>query len=149
MKTNFLSILILLILSSPASAEKIYLGKENVVKVIDGDTISVRIPLLPDIIGTKISIRIRGIDAPEIFSYRCEEEKIQGIKAKQFIEEIIHQSEILVLNNIERGKYFRLIADVDLIGEKGTIHLGPELVRRGFAVDIDKDTFSKTWCEES
>ena len=50
----------------------------------DGDTCKFDIPDVPDVFGKGLSIRIRGIDTPEIRG-KCENEKVLAKKAKEFI----------------------------------------------------------------
>lgn len=37
----------------------------EVVKIRDGDTFVINIPNIPDVFGSEIAVRIRGIDTPE------------------------------------------------------------------------------------
>src|SRR5437016_2415285 len=50
----------------------------------DGDTCTVTLPGLPDVFGERISIRLVGIDAPEIKG-RCEQEKRLAMQARDFL----------------------------------------------------------------
>lgn len=84
---------------------------DRVVRVYDGDTITVDIAQWPAIVGESISVRIRGIDTPEIRG-KCEEEKIKARQARDYVADLLSDAEQVQLTNIERGKYFRLIADV-------------------------------------
>lgn len=51
------------------------------VSVYDGDTFKVNIDDYPAIVGEAISIRIRGIDAPEIRG-KCLSEKVKAIEVE-------------------------------------------------------------------
>jgi len=106
---------------------------ENVeyVRAIDGDTIVVNIPGLPNIFGKNISIRLAGIQCPEL---RAKSESVRGfaLRAKQFTARKCQDSRNLVLANIKRGKYFRLVADVFYDGN----HINSELVSKGLAFQV-------------
>ncbi|GGY35976.1 hypothetical protein GCM10011297_06260 [Bacterioplanes sanyensis] len=84
---------------------------DRIVRVYDGDTITVDIASWPDIIGKAISVRVRGIDTPEIRG-KCEAEKIKARAARDFVRQTLATDQRIQLRNLERGKYFRLVADV-------------------------------------
>ena len=71
---------------------------------------------LHPIIGEKISIRVNGIDTPEIKG-KCEKEKYDAKQAQQLVTDILKDAEKIELKNMERGKYFRIAADVIVDGE--------------------------------
>ena len=142
MKTLFFLILPLLSLHSPANAKSF--GDYNnaiYVRNYDGDTITFNLPGLHPIIGEKISIRVNGIDTPEIRG-NCEKEKYDAKQAKEMVADILKDAEQIVLKNIERGKYFRIVADVIVDGES----LGGMLVEAGFAIRYDVGKKKKNWC---
>lgn len=77
-----------------------------VVSTIDGDTLKVTIPDVPDIFGKNLSIRIKGIDAPEIRATRlCEREAAR--KAKDRLAILIARQPV-DLHHCERDKFYRL-----------------------------------------
>jgi len=108
----------------------------------DGDTITFNLPKLHPIIGEKISIRVNGIDTPEIRG-KCEKEKYDAKQAKEMVADILKDAEQIVLRNMERGKYFRIAADVIVDGE----NLGDMLIEAGMAVRYDGGKKNKNWCE--
>ena len=55
---------------------------------------------------------------------------ITSLIAKQFTVEHLRAAKSVVLKDIKRGKYFRLIADVYLDG----VSLGEQLIKQGHAV---------------
>ena len=77
----------------------------------DGDTITVTIPSWPKILGNEISVRVAGIDTPELRG-SSGDTKEKAIKAKKMVADLCDKADYLVLRNIIRGKYFRLVADV-------------------------------------
>ena len=86
------------------------------VRNYDGDTVTFNLPGLHPIIGEKISIRVNGIDTPEIRG-KCEKEKYDTKQAKEMVADILKDAEQINLKNMERGKYFRIAADVIVDGE--------------------------------
>ena len=109
----------------------------------DGDTITFNLPGLHPIIGEKISIRVNGIDTPEIRG-KCEKEKYDAKQAKEMVADILKDAEQIVLRNMERGKYFRIAADVIVDGES----LGDTLIEAGMAVRYDGGKKTHRWCGE-
>ena len=89
----------------------------KVIKVYDGDTITIASKLpYNDSPIYRFSVRINGIDCPEMKS-KCIEEKEVAKLAKQFLEKKI-LNKIVTLQNIQKEKYGRLLADVFLDDEK-------------------------------
>ena len=106
----------------------------------DGDTITFNLPGLHPIIGKKINIRVNGIDTPEIKG-KCEKETYDAKQAKEMVTDILKDAEKITLKNMERGKYFRIAADVIVGGED----LGELLVEAGIAVRYDGGKKNKNW----
>ena len=55
----------------------------EVTSIYDADTFTVNIESYPGIVGERISIRVLGVDAPEIRS-KCKGENVIARQAKQF-----------------------------------------------------------------
>ena len=108
----------------------------------DGDTITFNLPGLHPIIGEKISIRVNGIDTPEIRG-KCEKEKYDAKQAKEMVADILKDAKRIALRNMERGKYFRIAADVFVDGE----NLADMLVEAGMAVKYGGGKKTHKWCE--
>ncbi len=106
---NFFSLLILLTLSYPASAPSF----ENVAWLgcYDGDTCKFTLPGIHPFFGEKISVRIRGIDTPEIWG-KCPTEKRKAKAARDYLRNLLRSANRIDLVNAERGKYFRIVAMV-------------------------------------
>ena len=143
MKKIVLLILIFLFLHSPAHA-KSFGDYEGAVYIrnYDGDTITFTLPGLHPIIGEKISIRVNGIDTPEIKG-KCEKEKYDAQQAQQMVADILKDAEQITLKNMERGKYFRIAADVIVDGE----NLADVLIEAGMPVKYDGGKKTHKWCE--
>ena len=85
----------------------------------DGDTITVDIPKTHPFFGKNAKIRVLGVDTPELRTKdNCEKEA--GYKAKRFVEKAVSKATRIDLENVSRGKYFRIVADVMLDGKSLT-----------------------------
>ena len=84
---------------------------------------------------------VNGIDTPEMRG-KGGKEKYDAKQAQQMVADILKDAEQIVLKNIERGKYFRIVADVIVDGES----LGGMLVEAGFAIRYDGGKKKKNWC---
>lgn len=82
----------------------------------DGDTIYITMPGLPAAIS-KMSVRVNGIDTPEIRG-ECETEKVRAKEAKAFLIDRLLGAETILFCNPAWGKYAgRVLADVQIDGE--------------------------------
>lgn len=86
------------------------INKCKVIKVYDGDTITIGTFLNNDKQCYRFSVRLNGIDCPEIKS-KNEKEKESAILSRDKLSEQI-LNKIVVLKNISTEKYGRLLADV-------------------------------------
>ena len=110
---------------------------QNIISIYDGDTFRVDIENFPDIVGKNISIRVNGIDTPEIRT-KDPVEKEKAIKARDFARDLLYGAKVVMLKNLRRGKYFRIIADVHLLTEHETKNLAEELLKEGHAIPYGK-----------
>lgn len=127
-----------LALALPAFAEDF--RAVEVVKVYDGDTITVNLPDLPAVFGKHLSVRLRGIDAPEIKG-QCEREKTQALVARGALKAMLQRATFIELRNVSRDKYFRVDATVFVDGRD----LNAYMVAQGFARPYDGGT-RQGWC---
>ena len=115
------------------------------VRNYDGDTLTVNIPAVHPLFGENISVRVLGIDAPELRSDDpCERQAAD--KAKQELKSLLVNAESITLRSIGRDKYFRVLATVDVDGED----VSEVLIRRGVAVPYDGGKHpSVNWCHRN
>ncbi|MCH7500001.1 MAG: thermonuclease family protein [Nitrospinae bacterium] len=102
------------LLASPAWSDPAITGPvaAKVIKVYDGDTFTVEAYPWPGITA-KASIRVNGVDTPEIRG-KCESEKRKAIEARDFVRGLV-LGETVFLQNVKYGKFAgRVIADVKL-----------------------------------
>ena len=115
---------------NPAQAE-VLAGpvQARVLRVIDGDTFIAEARVWPGHTVT-VSVRIRGIDAPEMRS-RCPKEKNAAIHARDMLAGLVADGSVQLFN-IGGGKYHgRVLADVAAANgqELATVLLARDLVR--------------------
>lgn len=110
-------VLALLLLATPAAAAEppyAYLGK--VVRVADGDTLTVSIDGWPAPVNP-VEVRVDGIDTPESRrgDARCARELKLGLIAKRRARELLPKgASVLVVWSGRHEKYGRLLATVTL-----------------------------------
>ena len=112
---------------------------DTILSVYDGDTFRCNIKGYPPIIGENISIRFKSIDTPEIRG-GSDCEKANAYKVRDYVEKRLRSAETIILKDVSRPKYFRLMADVVVDG----VDLGQELLSLGYAYSYDGGT-KKEW----
>jgi micrococcal nuclease len=112
----------------------------KVISVYDGDTFRVDIDSLPPIVGKNIPIRLNGVDTPEIQG-KCQYEKDLALKARDFVRNKLGNAIEIKLTKLQRGKYFRVVADVMVDG----VSLETELLENKLAYKYTGGKKS-SWC---
>ncbi len=98
----------------------------TVTRVLDGDTIKIELPELPDIFS-RMSVRLKGIDSPEIHAKRpCE--RRDAVLAREAVEALTTNKRV-ELNFCVSDKYYRLLCFVRV----GPIDLSGYLLDKGLA----------------
>jgi endonuclease YncB( thermonuclease family) len=116
---------------------EIRMGK--VVKVYDGDTITIAARIIVD--GKEIprlyrfSVRLNGIDTPELKTKNTVE-KTRAILARDDLSDYI-LGNIVILSNVSYDKYGRTLADV--FTQSG-VNISEWMINRGHAVRYDGGT---------
>lgn len=120
----------------PQTQDKLYpdVKVSRLLRVIDGDTFACDIDEHSAIAGKNISIRLRGINTPELKS-RNEEERKFAIIEKQRLSDLLHNARTIELRNLGRDKYFRINADVYIDGEPLLPKLNPHYLLPQKGVD--------------
>ena len=112
----------------------------KVISVYDGDTFRVDIDSLPPIVGKNIRIRLNGLDTPEIQG-KCQYEKDLALKARDFVRNKLANAKEIKLTKLQRGKYFRVVADVMVDG----VSLEQELLENELAYKYSGGK-KTSWC---
>jgi len=134
---------LLLLLSVTAMA---YPDFESVryIKNHDGDTITVDIAAVDPILGHGITVRVNGVDTPEMTSKSACTKRL-AVKAREVVAAKLKAAKQIALRNPGRDKYFRILADVEIDGEK----LSKTLLDLKLARPYSGGTKSlKPWCKD-
>lgn len=83
----------------------------EVVSVYDGDTLTINIPDWPPVVGEQISVRVFGIDTPEMRGSTVSQYRM-AVKARDRLRYLLENAKNVKLHAVRRDKYFRLLADV-------------------------------------
>jgi endonuclease YncB( thermonuclease family) len=87
----------------------------------------------------RLSVRLNGIDTPEIKGKGVSDEEKEAAKvARDFVSNLV-MNKFVRLENIESEKYGRILADVFV----GDIHLNELLIKERYAVKYDGGTKQK------
>jgi endonuclease YncB( thermonuclease family) len=115
----------------------------KVIKVYDGDTVTIATRLPHDTTVYRFSVRLRGIDSPEIHG-KTENEKALAIKSRDALSQLIYHK-IIMIKNVEYEKYGRLLADIYLMGTESS--LNKWMLDEKYAVPYDGGTkmIPKEW----
>jgi endonuclease YncB( thermonuclease family) len=120
---------------------------DEVTSVLDGDTFRAQIEDWPAIIGERIPVRIAGIQSPERRS-RCDteaektRERQLAADARIYLVERLRGADTIELRQIERGSFFRIIAEVWVDGE----NVGQEMIEAGHALPYQEGQGGNAWC---
>ena len=102
-----------------------YEYKATLKKVVDADTIDVIVDLGFSI-STNLRLRLARIDAWEIRG----EERVKGLKAKEFVIKNLPEEFTIKTQKDKKGKYGRYIAEIIYNDD---INLNDELIKEGHA----------------
>lgn len=122
-------------LSGPVQAE--------VLRVVDGDTVKVRATIWVDQ-TVEVSVRLRGIDAPEIYRPKCDAEKVLARHAKQSVSAAVPVGSQIMIKDISRDKYGGRVVATIVTNDGET--LSERLLAQGQAIPIGTP---KPWCGAS
>jgi len=115
----------------------------RVSRVIDGDTIEI-VFLHGGKIPTKISIRIKGVDTPELRG-KTDLEKKAAIFVKEKVEEVLNDQKIIQVKFVKWGKYSnRIIGDVIFNQDS---YLSDFLLANGYA-QVYKGKRKNKWTQD-
>jgi len=136
-----LALLALSVFSAQAKPQYGTVTVSKVINVYDGDTFRVNIDSLPPIVGKNIPIRVNGVDTPEIRG-KCQYEKDLALEARDFVRAKLANAKEIKLTNLQRGKYFRVVANVVVDG----VSLEQELLDNELAYEYSGGK-KLSWCK--
>lgn len=118
----------------------------TIVKVIDGDTLSVSVALWPGLTA-EYSVRQRGIDAPELRRSACEEEREWAEDAQEQLERLYKVGMLIRLENVEYDVYSgRVVADIRRWVSDRWRKLDEEMIKAEMAVAWTPEMDDVPWC---
>ena len=144
-----LSLACLLCAPLPGLAQEIpspyseYYGK--VVRIIDGDTLEVRIDLWPGL-EVVYAVRVRGIDAPELRGAECPQEKLWADEAKAQAEKLYGIGTTVRIENVELDSFGRALADVRRWRSDRWMYFAEEMTERDMAKPWQPGMDDIDWC---
>lgn len=112
----------------------------QVIKVYDADTITIASKMpYNDSPMYRLSVRLNGIDTPEIKGKDISDEEKESAKlARDFVSNLV-LNKYVKIENIEREKYGRILADVYI----EDIYLNELLIKERYALKYDGGTKKK------
>ena len=115
----------------------------NITRVIDGDTVAIEAPWLPDPLKKELSIRVFGVDTPEKgHRAQCPKEEVMGQKATEFTKKAVTYAKKRQVIVMDWDKYGgRLLGDVMLDGKS----LRQALIANGHAREYYGEA-KQSWC---
>ncbi len=144
MRSSLAAALLALLASGHALAAETY-GPYNaeVVRVIDGDTVELRVHLWPGL-TRKIKLRLAGVNTPE--THRAPEcEKRLGRKAADFTRRFLAGAPLVRVSDIRLGKYAgRALGRLEVPGRGD---LGAALLAAGLAREYHGGHRGR-WCQQ-
>tara|TARA_B100001939_G_scaffold335684_1_gene337936 strand:+ start:741 stop:1184 length:444 start_codon:yes stop_codon:yes gene_type:complete len=147
MKINNILIYSLLFMASVSFTSSFALGAEIKMREFrgnlcyDGDTCYITMPALPQSLS-KMSVRILGIDTPEIKG-KCNKEKGMALLGRKFANNLFKNARDIEFKNLKWDKYGgRVLADVYLDGNS----YSELIIKQKLARPYDGGA-KKGWCE--
>lgn len=143
MNTKFYLFIVLFCFTSLSLSSYSNFFTVRVSQIYDGDTIKVDLKSLPSNLR-KVSIRIKGIDTPELSpKSKCKEESSLAEEAKSYLSSLVPPGTLIVVKNYTWDKYGgRINADVFV----GSQNIGELLLDKGYAVQYSGQGQRKSWC---
>ena len=120
--------------------DSIYTYDATLVRVIDGDTVRLRVSKTLDFgfyihqeVSTEQNFRLYGIDTAEIRG----EQRPEGLDAKAAVERLLTIARSIKVRTYKPDKYGRWLVDICTIDTLGAQHINQWLIDNGYAVAYD------------
>ena len=91
----------------------------------------------------RIPVRVRGVDTPKIRG-KCDSENARARQARDYVKALLGAAQQVELHDIECGKYFRLVADVEIDGQD----LAAPLIEAGYDRPYTEGR-RRVWCSDA
>jgi micrococcal nuclease len=112
------------LLNAATKAAKSGQGECRILRVIDGDTVSL---ICPD--DGVVSARLLGLDTPEKYAPKCVDEFVAAERASWHLRTLIQRADQLTLIRQGQDQYGRLLVRLELDG----IDVARTMIRDGYA----------------
>ena len=115
----------------------------RVIRIIDGDTVIVSAPWLPDPLKKELAVRVYGVDTPEKgFRAKCNKEGELGKSATKFTQKVLTEAKNIQIELRDWDKYGgRVLGNVIADGKS----LRELLIAGGYAREYYGDA-KQSWC---
>lgn len=117
----------------------------TVERIIDGDTLEVRINLWPGLEAV-YAVRARGIDAPEMRGAKCPQEKLWAEQAKAQAETLYDVGTTVRIENVELDSFGRALADIRRWRSDRWMYFADEMIERDMAAAWQPGMDDIDWC---
>lgn len=119
----------------------------SLLRVVDGDTVQVDAPFLPEPLHKTLYLRLEGIDTPERGQKAgCALESRRAERAKEFVEEKIRLANDIEIKVSKWDKYGgRVVGNIYLDGKS----LSEILIKETYAIPYDGGEKLYNWCGPS
>lgn len=122
----------------------ILIVKKYIESVHDGDTFKIKnddeIGILK---GLDLSVRIYGIDTPEISKASACEKRL-GFEATKFLKDLLPKNKLVKLKVYGWDSFTRIVADV-IVDE---VLVSDLLIKKGYAIPYYGDKKKHVWCKD-
>jgi len=115
-------------------------------RVIDGDTIVVRLELWPGLEAV-YSVRAKDIDAPELRGAGCPAEKTWAEEARDKAERLYGPGTEIRIENVELDSFGRAVADIRRYRSDRWLYFAKEMVDSDMAEAWQEGWPDIDWCE--
>lgn len=115
----------------------------EILRVVDGDTVTIKAPFLPPPLKPELAIRIYGVDTPEKgHRAQCASEAARGAAATEFTKQAVTQAKVRQVMIQAWDKFGgRVLGDIILDGKS----LRQLLIANGYAREYYGEA-KKSWC---
>ena len=120
----------------------------EVLRVIDGDNFEAKVDIWPTVSAT-VSVRIKGIDAPELFRPSCPQEKLGAMEARDDLESLLPPGTLVRLEEVQADDFSgRVVAVAYRQGPDRGRTLVELLLNRGNVVAWEPGQADVDWCSQ-
>jgi len=120
-----------------------YYGR--VERVIDGDTLVVRLDLWPGLEAI-YSVRARDIDSPELRGAKCPQEKLWAEEARAQAEKLYGPGTTVRIENVELDSFGRAVADIRRWRSDRWLYFAEEMIAQEMALPWQEAEPDIDWC---